>query len=104
MQYFLVQNLAHVQYFAEDCTVKRIRQMITKTETAVKLWRSGQELKALAIFKTFRIGLNSDERRALQIAHESQTGKAPFYQSIGIDTAAVIAQANQIVNNKFLNI
>ena len=59
--------------------------METKTSKAVELFRNGKVKEALGIFSTFRIGFSKEEKRAIEIAHESMTGKEAFYRSLGID-------------------
>lgn len=73
----------------------------TKTEKAVDLFKLGNVVEALGIFKTFRIGFSADERRTIQIAHESMTGKESFYKSIKIDTEAIKTQALQLIKSKY---
>ena len=77
--------------------------MRTKTEKAVKLFKSGCLKEALAIFRTFRIGFTNEERRTLQIASESLTGNSRFYQQIGIETDSMIMKSKEIIIEKYLN-
>ena len=76
--------------------------MKTKTSKAVELFRSGKVKEALRIFSTFRIGFSWEEKRAIEIAYESMTGKEAFYRSLGIDVdeeyrVAVVA-INRVYN------
>jgi len=75
--------------------------MVTKTTKALELFSSGDMAGALRIFKTFRIGLTADERRILQIAQESLTGKESFYQSLQLNTEAIKQEAIQIIKQKY---
>lgn len=76
--------------------------MITKTEKAILLFRSGQLKEALSIFRTFRIGFTKEERRTLQIASESLSGNSGFYRQLGIDTNKEIERSKQLLINKYL--
>lgn len=73
----------------------------TKTDKAVELFNLGNIVAALGIFKTFRIGFSAEERRTIQIAHESMTGKESFYRSLQIDTDAIKVQAIQLIKSKY---
>lgn len=75
--------------------------METKTAQALSLFSSDDLAGALKIFKTFRIGLTADERRILQIAQESLTGKESFYQSLQLNTEAIKQEAIQIIKQKY---
>lgn len=77
--------------------------MQTKTEIAVNYWINGKQLKALAIFRTFKIGITAEEKRVLEIAHESQNGKENYYLSLGINTTEIKQQSIEIINSKFIN-
>ena len=71
----------------------------TRTEEATNFLKAGNFKAALAIVSTFRIGLTSEEKRTLEIAHECYTGNVIFYESLGIDTAQEIKKSTKIVNN-----
>lgn len=73
--------------------------MQTKTSKAVALLKEGKLKEALRIFRTFKCGITSAEKRSIEIAYESMTGKAQFYQSLGIDTEAHIAVAKLVIAN-----
>lgn len=75
--------------------------MESKTSQAVAHFTSGNVTVALGIFKTFRIGFSAEERRTIQIAHESMTGKESFYRSLQIDTDAIKTQALQLIKSKY---
>nr|DAI65106.1 MAG TPA: Tetratricopeptide repeat [Caudoviricetes sp.] len=77
--------------------------MRTKTEKAISLFQSGCLKEALAIFRSFRIGFTREERRTLQIASESLSGNASFYQQIGIDTDSMISKSVEIITEKYLS-
>lgn len=49
--------------------------------------------QALRIFKTFRLSLDRQSKRIVDIAYECHTGKERFYQSLGIDTMDMKIQA-----------
>lgn len=73
--------------------------METKTSQAFKLLDSGNLNKALSIFKTFKIGLTEEERRAIQITQECEAGKSNFYSSLGIDINQEKSKALNAINN-----
>ena len=75
--------------------------METKTAQAITLFSSGNIAGAMKIFRTFKIGFSKDERRLIQIAQESMTGKEDFYKSIKLDTATIKQQAIQIIKQKY---
>lgn len=75
--------------------------MQTKTSKAIALFVAGQLKEALAIFNTFRVGFTQDERRTLQIAHESLCGNSQFYAGLGIDTAAAVEESKKIITLKY---
>ena len=74
---------------------------MNKTDKALGLLRQGKFAEALAIISKFRIGFTKDERRTLEIAHESLVGNASFYENIGIDTQFCISKAREIIRNKY---
>lgn len=59
--------------------------MKTKTAEAFQLFNDGKISQAYAIFKTFKLGLTPEERRAIQITHEVSCGRGNFYASVGVD-------------------
>lgn len=75
--------------------------METKTTQAVALFTSGNISGALKIFRTFKIGFTKEERRLLQIAQESLTGKEDFYKSLQLDTDTIKSQAIQLIKQKY---
>jgi hypothetical protein len=75
--------------------------METKTAKAVSLFKSGDVVSALKLFKTFRIGFSKEEKRTIQIAHESLTGSDAFYKQLMINTDAIRVQAIEIIKMKY---
>ena len=59
----------------------------SKTLQAISLYRSGQLKRALAIAKTFRMGLTVDEQKAISLAYECYT-HPEFYRQLGTDIEA----------------
>lgn len=76
--------------------------MLTKTNKAISLLRTGCLKEALAIFRTFRVGFTKEERRTLQIASEALSGNSSFYQQIGVDTDIEIEKSKSILYDKYL--
>lgn len=78
--------------------------MVNKTTQAKEFWLSGDKQKALRIFKTFRLGLSKEEKRAIEIHHEVVSGgKTSFYESLGIDLQDIKEQAESVIENKLIN-
>ena len=75
--------------------------METKTSKAVELFRTGKVCEALKIFADFRFGFSKEERRAIEIAHESLAGNEKFYRSIGIDVDEQYRVAVVAINKKY---
>ena len=75
--------------------------MEKKTDKAKELFISGDFLGALKIFKTFRIGFSTEERRTLEIAHESLTGHEKFYRDLGIDTGDMVSVSRLMIKTKY---
>lgn len=75
-----------------------------KTVLAMQHPKDGDFNRALAIFSTFRYGFSPDERRTLQIAHESLSGHENFYRSIGINTEEYISKAKLLLISEYLKI
>ena len=76
--------------------------MITKTQTAIDAFRSGDKVKALSLFKTFKIGYTKEESETLTIYHEMLVGNRKFYESLGRDFEVVKREAEDIITNKYL--
>jgi hypothetical protein len=72
--------------------------METKTDKAKMLYASGDLKGALGIYRTFRLGFSTEEKRVIEIAYESLTGKENFYRELGIDTSTMIVKAEEIIN------
>ena len=77
--------------------------METKTKKAVELFKNGEYKQALVIFKTFRLGFSSDEKRMIEIASEVLCGNGKFYQSIGIDTDKVVNDSLNLIQLHYGN-
>ena len=73
----------------------------SKTNQALDLFKSGKMTKALSLFKTFKIGFSNEEQRTVQIAYEALTGKATFYEGLGINTAQTIEEATALIKTKY---
>lgn len=74
-----------------------------KSEKAKRLFLAGDIKGALCIYKSFPFGFTKDERRAIEIAHESLAGREAFYQSIGINTDEMISKSKDIITKKYIN-
>lgn len=75
--------------------------MVTKTAKAKELFSNGKVVESLKIFSTFKVGFTKEEKRTIEIAYESQTGKSNFYQSLGIDTQLMSAEAESIIKRTY---
>lgn len=73
----------------------------SKTKAALELFYQGDYKQAFRIFKTFRLNFTKEEKRKIEIAYDSMTGKAAFYQSLGIDTSSVIRQSIDMIADKY---
>ena len=82
----------------------KAKQIQTRTSNAIELLKDGQTKKALAIFRTFRMGFSQSERRTIQIASETLNGSGKFYQSLGIDTDLEVEKALVILRSKYLQV
>ena len=71
--------------------------METKTSKALNLYNNGSTREALAIFRTFKVGLTKEERRKLQIASETLSGNGGIYAQLGIDTEHIISVRKSII-------
>jgi len=72
-------------------------QEISKTQKAINHWLAGEQLKAFAIFKTFKLGLTKEDKRKIEIAHEILSGRESFYKQLGVDSRNIVVQANMVV-------
>lgn len=77
---------------------------LSKTAQVIQYLKDWDLRSALSILKTFRYDFTREERRTIQIACESMTGKAKFYESLGINTQMEIQKAQKLANTKYLNI
>lgn len=77
---------------------------MSKTAQGVQKLKDGDLKGALSIFSTFKYDFTKDERRTIQIAYESMTGKAKFYESLGINTQMEIQKAQKLAIIKYLSI
>lgn len=76
-------------------------ERMTKTAQALKHYKAGDLKRALSIFATFRIEFSKDEKRTIQIAHETLSGHGQFYESLGINTCNMIEAAKLAINSKY---
>jgi len=76
---------------------------VTKTDRAKELYQDGRFKEALYIFKTFRIDVDKDERRTLEIAYGCLTGSESFYKSLGFDCKIEVNNAKQIIEKKWMS-
>lgn len=75
----------------------------TSTEKAINFWKAGDKIKALKMFKSFKLGVSKAETRIMQIAYEMQTGNDTFYINIGFQKETIVAEAEGIVLEKWIN-
>jgi len=75
--------------------------MKTKSEQIKEAINSEDWKTVFSIANKFFTGLSKEEKRAIDIAHESYCGKIAFYKSIGVDTESEILKAKQILTDKF---
>lgn len=61
-----------------------------KTDIVRALLKAGHFKDALTILKTFRFGFNKEEKRSIQIAHETLSGHGDFYRQLGINVDEII--------------
>lgn len=76
---------------------------MNKTEQAKQLWKDGEKSKALRLFKSFRLGLSKEQKRAIEIHHEVVNGgKRSFYTAIGVDLDEIQKQAELAINTHLI--
>jgi len=75
--------------------------LVTKTEIAKKHFLEGDLKSCLRYFKTFKLGISREDKRAIEIAFECLAGKTCFYQSLGIDTSSMVEKAVVIISKYF---
>lgn len=73
-----------------------------KTDKARSLLKMGRFKEALAIIKTFRLGFNKEEKRSIQIAHETLSGHGDFYRQLGIKVDKIIEDTKKMLIDKYL--
>lgn len=73
-----------------------------KTDKARVLLKAGRFEEALAIIKTFRLGFNKEEKRSIQIAHETLSGHGDFYRQLGIKVDEIIEDTKKMLIDKYL--
>ena len=78
-----------------------VENVKTKTSKALALLKDGETRKALAIFRTFRMGFTRNEKRTIQIASDALNGFGRFYSDLGIDASLEVKKAIQIVRQKY---
>lgn len=71
--------------------------MEAKTQQLLNLIKVQDWKKSLAIASNFKMNFTKEEKRNLEIAYESMTGKANFYQQLGLNTDEAIAMAIEIL-------
>lgn len=75
--------------------------MQTKTSIALEHFHAERLHEALAIFSTFRIGFNLEERVILTRAHEILSGHSEFYEQLGFLPHTLISQAQHLICRKY---
>lgn len=78
-----------------------MEQRRSKTSKAIDAFAAGDYKTAMKIMKDFGKVFNRAEIRTLQIAYESLTGKAIFYQALGHDTDTTISAARALIVSKY---
>nr|DAW80115.1 MAG TPA: hypothetical protein [Caudoviricetes sp.] len=73
-----------------------------KTDRVRTLLKAGYFKDALAILKTFRVGFNKEEKRSIQIAHETLSGHSDFYRQLGINVDEIIEDTKKMLIDKYL--
>lgn len=74
---------------------------ISQSDKAKKLLIEQRYKEALAIYRTFRVGFDKEQKRTIEIAYESLCGKASFYHSLGIDTEQEVSKAIKLLTSKY---
>lgn len=73
-----------------------------KTDKARALLKEGRFKEVLAIIKTFRLGFNKEEKRSIQISHETLSGHGDFYRQLGIKVDEIIEDTKKMLIDKYL--
>lgn len=76
--------------------------MKTKTEQIKNAIIIDEWAVAFSIAKNFFAGFTKDEKKSIDIAHESKTMNSNFYESIGVDINREVNNAKSILKSKFL--
>jgi hypothetical protein len=74
-----------------------------KIEKAKRLFIAGDFKGSLGIYKSFPYGFTKEEKRSIEIAHESLAGNKDFYEHIGINTTLMLKEAKEIIAVKYIN-
>ena len=74
---------------------------ISKTQIAVDFVKSGDWKQALSIFRTFRIGFTTEDKRLVQIASDVLNGHGQFYKNLGLDVEKVVSDCKDFLNKKY---
>ena len=76
----------------------------TKTQQAINLYNSGKIKEALKIFKGFKLHIDKEDQRILQIAYEGLVSERSknFYKNLGIDVDAALEEAKDIIENLYI--
>lgn len=72
---------------------------ITKNQQAINYYLEGNIKKSFAIFKTFRLCFNQEEKRLFEISYEIISGNDLFYKQLGYDTNSIVVKTNKIAKN-----
>ena len=78
-----------------------MKTLVTKTEIAKKHFLEGDLKGCLRYFKTFKLGISREDKRAIEIAFECLAGKTSFYQSLGIDTNSMVEASKEIISKYY---
>lgn len=74
----------------------------TKVQQIQAALKAGDNNRALKICKGFFYGWTDDEKRSIEIAHESRDAhRAKFYKGMGVDTDEEYKKALILIQNKF---
>ena len=73
----------------------------TKTQKAIYLVKCGDWKQALSIFRTFRIGFTTEDKRLVQIASDVLNGHGQFYKNLGLDVEKVVSDCKDFLNKKY---
>jgi len=74
---------------------------MTKTSTAICLFRRGEYGKAYSIFRTFRMGFGKSDMRTIEIASDCLNGHTNYYQQLGIDVQEVLSNAKRVIKDRY---